>query len=52
MVSINKTTTVGNLLKSVTDTLDFEMNDYFLYFNSATLNGFIPNLNAKLNTLV
>jgi hypothetical protein len=43
---------VGELLKRITDKLDLKMNDYFLYFNSTSVNEFIPNLNDKLHILV
>lgn len=45
-------TTVGELLKRVTDKLGLQIDDYFLCFDSTSLNSFVPNRNEKLSNLV
>lgn len=51
IVSINEMTTVGELLKRVTDKLGLQIDDYFLCFDSTSLNSFVPNRNEKLSNL-
>jgi len=51
-VSINKTATVGELLKILMNKLDLISDDYFLYFYSITKDGFIPDENEIINNLV
>ncbi len=51
-MSINENATVGELLKRVTDKLGLQIDDHFLYFDSISSNGFVPNRNDKLNSLV
>ena len=45
-------TTVGELLKRVTDKLGLQIDDHFLCFKSPSSNSFIPNRNDKLYSLV
>ena len=44
--------TVGELLKRTTEKLGLQIDDHFLYFESPSRTGFVPDRKEKLSNLV